>query len=881
MNARRRRARDFTLIVWFVAAIIVAVAHRWVPEATWLMIHLVTLGALTHSILVWSEHFSRSLLKTRTTQASERAQRIRLGLLTAGSAMVLGGVPSSLWLLTLTGATIVSAAVLWHGLALWSDLRRALPGRFHITVRYYVTAAACLPVGATFGVLLARGLPEQWHARLLVAHTMVMLLGWVGLTVIGTLVTFWPTVLRTRMDERAELTTKRLWRPLVASIGVVLVGALWGVNAVAVIGLVVYVALVCWWGRTLLTPLRKKPLEEFAPASIGAAMVWFLISMGLTGWTVLTSDDGSLARAFPGLAAYWVGGFILQLLLGALSYLLPSMFGGGPRIVRAGGRWFNRWAGVRLTVVNAGLMVWMMQPPSWVRVTVSLAVLLAYTAFLPLLIGGVRACIIERRRREAGEPAKEPENTPAFSGSGVVAGLAIVALVASLGFAITPDGRGEEVAAASDVTPTGRTLEVTVEARDMRFEPSQIEAEVGDQVVITVINTDEAMVHDLYIAGQQTPRLESGDSAVLDLGVVGESTEGWCTIVGHRQQGMTLDLVVAGSEAPGGQSENAHEGHGDHGASAPGDRMTFDPDAPLSASIDANAPKPTDEVDHRFTIESVNENLEVAPGVWQTRWVFRGGPEGIPNPGGSVGPTIRGRVGDTFEVTFVNNGDMGHSIDFHASNVAPDRPMRTIAPGESLVYRFTAHRAGAWLYHCGTMPMTAHIAGAMHGAVIIDPEDLAPADKEYILVQSEIYMEPGTGDSPESATPVDAARAAADTPDFVTFNGIADQYLQKPLPAKVGERVRFWVVAAGPNRGSAFHIVGAQFDTTYHEGAYQLKQGRDAFGSRDGGSQVLDVAVASGGFVETVFPEPGHYTMVDHAMANAERGARGIVEVTP
>ena len=34
-----------------------------------------------------------------------------------------------------------------------------------------------------------------------------------------------------------------------------------------------------------------------------------------------------------------------------------------------------------------------------------------------------------------------------------------------------------------------------------------------------------------------------------------------------------------------------------------------------------------------------------------------------------------------------------------------------------MVYTFEAPRAGIWMYHCGTMPMTAHIANGMAGAV--------------------------------------------------------------------------------------------------------------------------------------------------------------------
>jgi nitrite reductase (NO-forming) len=88
----------------------------------------------------------------------------------------------------------------------------------------------------------------------------------------------------------------------------------------------------------------------------------------------------------------------------------------------------------------------------------------------------------------------------------------------------------------------------------------------------------------------------------------------------------------------------------------------------------------------------------------------------------------------------------------------------------------------------------------------------------------------------------------ADPPDLVTFNGYPSQYSHRPLTAAAGERVRFWVLDAGPNRPSAFHVVGTQFDTV-------------------------------GGFVETVFPEPGHYPFISHILVDADRGARGTVTV--
>jgi nitrite reductase (NO-forming) len=123
---------------------------------------------------------------------------------------------------------------------------------------------------------------------------------------------------------------------------------------------------------------------------------------------------------------------------------------------------------------------------------------------------------------------------------------------------------------------------------------------------------------------------------------------------------------------------------------------------------------------------------------------------------------------------------------------------------------------------------------------------------------------------------VPAPRLRAGTWDAAMFNGYPDQYVHAPLKARVGDRVRWWVVAAGPSEGTAFHIVGAQFDTVFSEGAYQLRRGN----AEQGAAQVLDLSPAQGGFVEQTFTEPGHYAIVDHDMRRGDNGARGVVEVT-
>jgi nitrite reductase (NO-forming) len=91
---------------------------------------------------------------------------------------------------------------------------------------------------------------------------------------------------------------------------------------------------------------------------------------------------------------------------------------------------------------------------------------------------------------------------------------------------------------------------------------------------------------------------------------------------------------------------------------------------------------------------------------------------------------------------------------------------------------------------------------------------------------------------------------------------------------EANKRYRVWVVDDGPSENSAFHIVGTVFDNVYKEGSYLLQP--DA---RQGGSQVLDLQAAQGGFVEFSFAEDGLYPMVTHKFANVGKGALGFFAV--
>lgn len=108
------------------------------------------------------------------------------------------------------------------------------------------------------------------------------------------------------------------------------------------------------------------------------------------------------------------------------------------------------------------------------------------------------------------------------------------------------------------------------------------------------------------------------------------------------------------------------------------------------------------------------------------------------------------------------------------------------------------------------------------------------------------------------------------------------QYDAHPLVATAGERVRLWVLAAGPNAALAFHVVETRFDTAWSEGGYRVHHDRSTDGLTRGatGARVLSLLPAEGGFVEFVPREPGRYAFVNHQVSLAEKGAHRILDVT-
>ncbi len=275
-------------------------------------------------------------------------------------------------------------------------------------------------------------------------------------------------------------------------------------------------------------------------------------------------------------------------------------------------------------------------------------------------------------------------------------------------------------------------------------------------------------------------------------------------------------------------------------------------------------------------LDTTHKIIEIAPGVKFSAWTFG---DTVP------GPVVRARVGDRIKFSMTNRSDetmpgasfaaapMMHSMDFHSAMVSPQDKYRSIAPGQTISFEFTANYPGVFMYHCGTPMVLEHIASGMYGMMIVEPREGYPTkvDREYAIVQSEFYTRPDPDKRKVDGAPLyvlDGARLRAKAPTYTVFNGRHNGYVDKPLPAKPGERVRLFVLNVGPSNTSSFHVVGTIFDRVWMDGNPDNQMR---------GMQTVLLGSSSGAITEFIIPEAGSYIMVDHHFANASQGAIGLI----
>jgi nitrite reductase (NO-forming) len=247
----------------------------------------------------------------------------------------------------------------------------------------------------------------------------------------------------------------------------------------------------------------------------------------------------------------------------------------------------------------------------------------------------------------------------------------------------------------------------------------------------------------------------------------------------------------------------------------------------------------------KYTLIAQETTLEIAPGVRVPAWTYNGT---IP------GPTLRATEGDRVILHFINETPLPHTIHLHGDHDEQDDGVfQEVQPGQSYTYDFIAGPAGALMYHCHVMPVTQHVRMGLYGAFIVDPKTPLPPAREYVIVTGEY----------------DTENQMIEQPEYIMFNGYANQYWDNPLPARANETVRIYYVNLGGSPAFGFHIHGTIFDV-YPSGIWEnppLKV------------QTWEVGAGNAAIFEARWSWEGRYLFHLHGTPE-EKGTMAYFEVT-
>ena len=450
---------------------------------------------------------------------------------------------------------------------------------------------------------------------------------------------------------------------------------------------------------------------------------------------------------------------------------------------------------------------------------------------IAFLAGGAKAAATPAQPPSAAAPAPQPAPTPAAQGT---PGTNVTYL---------PDARYTLRSGIAD----GRMVYIGVGgAIDGKVNPVLTAAE-GQVVQLTLIN-GEGAEHDISFPDQNTtsPRVTGkGASTTIAFRAdkAGDFTY-FCTVPGHRLAGMQGQFLVTPRPPPQTVVE------------ADISREPTD----LPGPIGKRAPQTV-----RVELLSVELEGRLAEGTTFGYWTFNGK---VP------GPFIRVRVGDTIDIHLKNSADssMIHSVDFHATTgPGGGAAVLQVDPGKEKSMTWKALESGLYVYHCATPMVAEHIANGMYGLILVEPDGgLPPVDHEFYVMQGEVYSDLPYGQHGSAEFSVE--KLLNERPEYFVFNGSVGALSRlHPLQAKVGETVRIFFGVGGPNYTSSFHVIGEIMDKVYEWGGIRTSP-------LEG---IQTVSVPPGGAVIAEFKTlvPGNYTLVDHALARAERGLAGILSV--
>jgi len=284
----------------------------------------------------------------------------------------------------------------------------------------------------------------------------------------------------------------------------------------------------------------------------------------------------------------------------------------------------------------------------------------------------------------------------------------------------------------------------------------------------------------------------------------------------------------------------------------------------------------------QMTMIVEEKEIEVTPGVFVQAMTFNG-----TNPG----PMIVVHQDDYVELTLKNpkTNSLTHNIDFHGSTGAMGGGHLTlVAPGQQVVLRFKADRAGVFVYHCapGGIMIPYHVVAGMYGALLVLPRDglkdnlgnSAKYDKAYYVGEQGWYIpkDTATGKYKRYGSSIEAMGDTLKvmeglTPTHITFNGTVGALTgDNAMKAKVGETVLF--LHSQANEDTRIHLIGGHGDLVWPGGSFANTPTVDR--------ETWSVLGGEAGAAMYTFKQPGTYAYVNHNLIEAiMKGAAAHISV--
>jgi nitrite reductase (NO-forming) len=461
--------------------------------------------------------------------------------------------------------------------------------------------------------------------------------------------------------------------------------------------------------------------------------------------------------------------------------------------------------------------------------------------------------------------------------------LKLFSLLLALSVLVSACSTAAKAGNASGIESTGKVVEYALETAmidgQMAFigrgggidgiKNPTLSANVGDSVKIT-LTAGDSVEHDIAFPdfnAQSDHVAGEGKSSTFEFVVdkPGSFTYN-CLLPGHKEAGMAGKFEVTGEAASAPASQPVAGANVAMAAAGPvvvnnpattGSDIVRDP-TDLPGPIGVREPKTV-----RIDLEAVEVEGQLADGTTYKYWTFNGQ---VP------GPFFRVRVGDTIEVHMKNSttSTMAHSVDFHAvTGPGGGATMSQTKPGEETMFTAKALNPGLFVYHCATPMVAEHIANGMYGMILVEPEEgLPPVDREFYVMQGEIYTKEAFGST--GLLTENTQALLNEDPEYLVFNGAVGSLTEKkPLKAKVGETVRIFFGVGGPNFTSSFHVIGEIFDRVYDQGSLTSPALTNV--------QTTSVPPGAATAVEFTLQVPGRYILVDHALSRMQRGLAGYL----